>query len=36
VPIVILALGAWRYRWMADDGFINLRVVKQILAWAQR
>ena len=32
LPVVILAIGAWNYRWMADDGFINLRIVKQILA----
>src|SRR5262245_54049194 len=32
VPIVLLALGAWNYRWMSDDGFINLRIVKQIEA----
>ena len=32
IPIVILLVGAWQYRWMSDDGFINLRVVKQIEA----
>jgi arabinofuranosyltransferase len=32
VPLVVLLVGAWRYRWMSDDGFINLRVVKQIEA----
>lgn len=32
LPVVILAIGAWNYRWMSDDGFINLRIVKQILA----
>lgn len=32
LPIVILIIGAWRYRWMSDDGFVNLRVVKQIEA----
>jgi len=26
---VVLLVGAWKYRWMSDDGFINLRVVKQ-------
>jgi arabinofuranosyltransferase len=31
-PLVILAVGAWKYRWMSDDAFINLRVVKQLLA----
>jgi arabinofuranosyltransferase len=32
VPIVILVLGAWTYRWMSDDGFINLRVISEIKA----
>jgi arabinofuranosyltransferase len=32
VPLVVLLVGAWRYRWMSDDGFINLRVVRQIEA----
>jgi arabinofuranosyltransferase len=32
LPLVVLAIGAWRYRWMSDDGFINLRVVRQIQA----
>jgi arabinofuranosyltransferase len=32
VPLVVLAIGAWHYRWMSDDGFINLRVVRQIQA----
>lgn len=32
IPLVVLALGAWHYRWMHDDGFINLRVVSQIRA----
>jgi arabinofuranosyltransferase len=32
IPIVVLIFGAWQYRWMSDDGFINLRVVKQIEA----
>ena len=30
VPLVILAIAAWQYRWMSDDGFINLRVVRNI------
>ncbi len=30
LPLVVLAVGSWRYRWMSDDGFINLRVVRQI------
>jgi arabinofuranosyltransferase len=32
LPIVVLLVGAWQYRWMSDDGFINLRIVKQIEA----
>lgn len=31
-PVVLLAERAWAWRWMSDDGFINLRVVRQILA----
>ena len=30
VPLVILAVAAWQYRFMSDDGFINLRVVRNI------
>jgi arabinofuranosyltransferase len=29
---VVLAIGAWNYRWMSDDAFITLRVVKQLVA----
>lgn len=32
IPAVILSVQASRYRWMSDDGFIQLRVVKQLLA----
>ncbi len=32
LPVVILWIGAWKYHWMSDDGFINLRVTKQVLA----
>jgi arabinofuranosyltransferase len=32
VPVVLLAIGAWQYRWMSDDGFINLRIVHNITA----
>ncbi len=32
LPLVVLAVGAWQYRWMSDDGFINLRIVSQIEA----
>src|SRR5688500_739346 len=30
VPVAVLAERAWSRRWMSDDGFINLRVVRQI------
>jgi arabinofuranosyltransferase len=30
LPVVVLAERAWSRRWMSDDGFINLRVVRQI------
>ncbi len=30
-PIVIVLIGAWRYRWLSDDSFIDLRVVRNIL-----
>lgn len=30
-PLVVLAVEAWNRRWMSDDGFINLRVVDQLL-----
>lgn len=30
VPVVILALGGWAYRYISDDGFINLRVTSQL------
>ncbi|MGQ0803306.1 MAG: hypothetical protein ACT4PI_05525 [Actinomycetota bacterium] len=30
LPLVVLAERAWARRWMSDDGFINLRVVRQI------
>ena len=32
VPVLVLLAGAWSRRWLADDGFINLRIVEQI--WA--
>jgi arabinofuranosyltransferase len=31
-PVVVLLAGAWSRRWLADDGFINLRIVEQV--WA--
>lgn len=30
LPVALLAVGAWHYRWMSDDAFINLRVVRNI------
>ncbi len=32
VPVVVFVAGAWAYRFMLDDGFINLRIVDQLLA----
>lgn len=32
VPVMALLLLAWSRRWISDDGFINLRVVEQLLA----
>jgi arabinofuranosyltransferase len=32
LPLVVLLIGAWQYRWMSDDGFINLRIVSEIKA----
>jgi arabinofuranosyltransferase len=31
-PVVVLAAMAWSRRWICDDGFIHLRVVRQILS----
>lgn len=31
-PIVMVALLGWHQRWIADDGWINIRVVEQVLA----
>ena len=31
-PVVFLVYMGWQRRWTADDGFINLRIVRQILA----
>ena len=31
LPVLVLAERAWDRRWMSDDGFITLRVVKQLL-----
>jgi arabinofuranosyltransferase len=32
IPIVWFAGAAWSHRWMQEDGFINLRIVQQLLA----
>lgn len=32
VPVLLLAVQGWQRRWMADDGFIHLRVVENVLA----
>ena len=31
-PVVLLGVGAWHRRWIYDDGFINFRIVKMVLA----
>lgn len=31
-PLVMVALLGWHQRWIADDGWINIRVVEQVLA----
>jgi arabinofuranosyltransferase len=31
-PILLFAVMAWSRRWMSDDGFINLRIVRHFLA----
>jgi arabinofuranosyltransferase len=32
IPVAIVLFCGWQRRWTADDGFINLRVVKQVVA----
>ncbi len=32
LPVLVFVLGAWSYRFMLDDGFINLRIVDQLLS----
>jgi arabinofuranosyltransferase len=32
LPVIIFIVGAWQYRWMSDDGFINLRIVSELRA----
>jgi arabinofuranosyltransferase len=31
VPALVLAAGGWSHRWVSEDGFITLRVVRQLL-----
>jgi arabinofuranosyltransferase len=31
VPVAVFAVLAWHHRWMSDDGYINLRVVHNVL-----
>jgi arabinofuranosyltransferase len=31
-PVVLLAQRAWNWRWLSDDGFIHLRVVRQLVS----
>ena len=32
VPLVIVVVGAWTYRWVQEDAFINFRIVGNLLA----
>src|SRR5688500_15608278 len=32
LPVLLLLWFGWQQRWIGDDGFINLRVVRQLLA----
>lgn len=32
VPIIAMAVQGWHHRWFSDDGWINIRVVEQVLA----
>jgi arabinofuranosyltransferase len=32
VPLVIALIGAWNYRWVQEDAFINFRVITNLLA----
>lgn len=32
VPVALLAIAGWTHRWVADDAFINFRVLEQVLA----
>ena len=32
VPAVVVLAGAWSYRWVQDDAFINFRIIANLLA----
>jgi arabinofuranosyltransferase len=32
VPLVIVLVGAWSYRWVQEDAFINFRIIANLLA----
>ena len=32
VPVVVVVAGAWAYRWVDEDAFINFRVIANVLA----
>jgi hypothetical protein len=32
LPVGALVVAAWQTRWMSDDGFIHVRVARQVLA----
>lgn len=32
VPLVVVLLGAWSYRWVQEDAFINFRIIGNLLA----
>ena len=31
VPVVVVVVGAWTYRWVDEDAFINFRVIRNVL-----
>ena len=32
VPVVVVVIGAWIYRWVDEDAFINFRIINNLLA----
>ena len=36
VPVVIVLVGAWVYRWVDEDAFINFRIIDNLLGRAWR